>query len=406
MPKIAVIGGGPAGLRVAQLCSAAGLDTHLYEQKPSVGRKLLIAGKSGLNLTNDIDRDRFLVQYKGRDLPLDLWAQIYDNFDNNDLRDLARDLGQETFVSSGQKVFPQSMKAAPLLRQLVQTIRQQGGHFHVRHSLQSITPQDSSYLLRFQTAEGEIQVESEIVVLAMGGGSWSKTGSDGKWVAITQGLNIETTPLSAANCGWQVPWSPKFLTQYEGTPWKNIECTVGETQVQGELIITRYGIEGGPIYKLGHELRERDSPTLTVDFKPSISVTQLVKKAESVRRNLASELSQRWKLPPSVVALLQEQHPALFSQDRISPEDMQVIAEAVKSCEIPLTGARPIEEAISSAGGIAWTEIDHDLMLKKYPKLYACGEMLDWEAPTGGFLLQGCLATATWVARQVCNTVP
>lgn len=402
MVKLAVIGGGPAGLRVAELASAAGISVHLYEQKRSVGRKFLVAGKSGLNLTNAATRDDFLSVYQGSSFPAALWAEIYDHFDNTAVRDWAHSLGQETFVSSGKKVFPESMKAAPLLRRWVEQIRAQGAAFHLNHSFQQIEPKGTGYELTFETAEGLHVIEAEQVVFALGGGSWPKTGSDGGWVGALRNLGVPVDTLEGANCGWELDWPSGFLAEFEGTPWKNLVCHVGEQSLTGELVITRYGLEGGPIYRLGHALRQQGSQaTLTLDFKASFSSEQLLRKAESVRKNLPMELAQRWKLPGSVIALLEHRFPAIFAQEKVSLSDLETLSQAVKEFPLELIKARPIEEAISSAGGVRWEALDHQLALRDYPGVFACGEMLDWEAPTGGYLLQGCLSSASWVARSL-----
>ncbi len=403
MDELAVIGGGPAGLRVAELASARGMEVHLYDQMRSVGRKFLVAGKSGLNLTNAIERDAFLAVYKGTDLPTDLWAEMYDAFPNTALRDWAQGLEQETFVSSGNKVFPRSMKAAPLLRRWVQRLRDTGVQFHLQHRLEELQPLVAGgATLRYRTGDGElIERPARRVVMALGGGSWPQTGSDGGWCALLAQHGVPIQPLAAANCGWQVDWQSDFLTHYEGTPWKNVLCTAGDESILGELVITRYGLEGGPIYKLGHALRHASPPVMQLDFKPSFTVDALVRKAESVRNNLALALSQRWKLAPSIIHLLAQRHEALFTGGKVTLADIRVIAESVKHFPLPLTGPRPISEVISSAGGVRWEGVGTDLQLKALPGIYICGEMLDWEAPTGGFLLQGCMTTATWTAAQI-----
>ncbi len=402
MVELAVIGGGPAGLRVAELAARAGFEVKLYDQKRSVGRKFLIAGKSGLNLTNAARRDEFLSVYQGADFPRDLWAEIFDRFDNDALRDWALSHGQETFVSSGKKVFPESMKAAPLLRSWVQSIKAAGALFQLNHSFKEIEPVDDGYRLMFHTPEGESEVLAKRVVFALGGGSWSRTGSDGRWVNSLSASGISVSPLQSANCGWEIEWPLGFLDEYEGQPWKNIVCKAGKLSLEGELVITKYGLEGGPIYRLGHELRKMDSATLEIDFKPTFSVERLLQKVESVRRNLADELSRRWKVQASVVSLLAYKYPEIFTKEVVPKADLAILAEEVKCLEMVLQSARPIEEAISCAGGIRWEALDDALQIRNYPNVYACGEMLDWEAPTGGYLLQGCMSSATWVAKGIC----
>jgi len=350
MVELAVIGGGPAGLRVAELTAEAGINVHLFDQKRSVGRKFLVAGKSGLNLTNNAMREDFLATYQGNNFPTELWAQIYDSFDNNAVRDWSLSLGQETFVSSGQKVFPKSMKAAPLLRAWVKKIKECGGTFHLSHSLTSITPIKNGYELTFQV-EDEIKiVQVKYLVLALGGGSWVQTGSDGAWTSILSKLRVPITPLSASNCGWECPWELDFLTEYEGTPWKNINCSAGGESIKGELVITKYGLEGGPIYRLGYSLRQLSEPILKIDFKPNFTVEELTRKAESVRRNLIEELPKRWKVPQSAIAILRQQKPEIFEREKVT--NIAPLAHAIKNIKLPLSTSRPLNEAISSGGGI------------------------------------------------------
>jgi len=324
MVELAVIGGGPAGLRVAELTARAGFAVNLYDQKRSVGRKFLIAGKSGLNLTNAASREEFLAVYQGADFPRRLWAEIFDEFNNDALRDWALSHGQETFVSSGKKVFPKSMKAAPLLRRWVQSIKASGALFKLNHSFQTIERADDGYRLIFHTPEGASEVFAKRVVFALGGGSWPKTGSDGYWVNSLNTSGIPVSPLQSANCGWEIEWPERFIGDHEGQPWKNIVCKAGQLSLEGELVITKYGLEGGPIYRLGYALREMEKPTLEIDFKPTFSLEQLLKKVESVRRNLAGELTQRWKIQASVVSLLELKYPAIFTKLRIIPTCMHV----------------------------------------------------------------------------------
>ena len=396
MPKIAIIGGGPAGLRVAQLASNHPTwDVSLFEQKRSVGRKFLVAGKSGLNLTNNVGSKSFIAQYKGVSLDKKLWTQMYDEFSNEDLRAWAKDLGVDTFVSSGQKVFPLEMKAAPLLRAWVTRIKAQGCSIHVNNEWASMTQVEEGYRLAFKTPEGRREEVFDKVVLALGGGSWPQTGSTGAWVSILESFGLRVRPLISANCGWEVAWDNQWLATYEGEPMKNIVCKVGDEQIKGEVVVTKYGLEGGPIYKLGHALRQQDSPVLEIDFKPDFTVDQLIKKAESVRSNARNELLKRWKVSQAVLDLIH-----VFSEQAVTPDEIRELACLLKSYKIAFQNPRSIVEAISSAGGVDWSELDSTLMLKKYPNVYVCGEMLEWEAPTGGFLLQGCFSSATWLYRK------
>ena len=384
--NIAVIGGGPAGLRAAEVAALAGASVTLYDGKRSVGRKFLVAGKSGLNLTNAADSDAMVRGYSGDGMPADFWQSCLADFDGRAMRDWAAGLGVETFASSSGKVFPSAMKAAPLLRRWVGRLRRLGVKFAMNHrwtGLRHGSPMEVQF-----SSEGEIiRAQHDAAVLALGGGSWPETGSDGGWVGILGNLGIAIRPLISANCGWECAWTAETRASVEGQPLHDLHVRAGDTLAVGELMLTRYGIEGTLIYELGRALRVMESPEVRIDFKPTFSVAQLVRKMESARRDFLKEARERWKLPEAACAILAQMHGPFDSAE--------ALARAVKDCRIPLTGPRPIAEAISSAGGVRWSELDGALMLKKLPGVHCAGEMIDWEAPTGGYLLQGCFATGT-----------
>ncbi len=385
---IAIIGAGPAGLRAAEVAAENGGVVTVYDAKPSAGRKFLVAGKSGLNLTNGEDWDIFLSRYEGNDLPTEHWNKILTTFDHTALREWAGELGIGTYVASSNKVFPTNMKAAPLLRRWIEKLRTMGVEFEFRHEFCDITRDRE---VTFNNEGEQVVKQFDSVIFAFGGGSWSKTGSTGKWVEVLTRLGIAVTPLSAANCGWETIWRPEILDKAEGLPLKNIVVTAGETTRHGELIITKYGLEGGPIYRLGSAIKSLPEPEITIDFKPTFTIEQLINKMGSAKPNLLKEAKYYWKLSPAVVAILASKGKWL-SVDKLAQE--------VKQCRIPLSRARPIEEAISSAGGVQWLELDDNLMLKQLPGVYCAGEMLDWEAPTGGYLLQACFSTGSWVGKK------
>lgn len=384
---VAVVGGGPAGLRVAELVSGAGLGTVLFEGKASVGRKLLVAGKGGLNLSHGGDLAEFAARYHGPGQPDGLWRGLVAEFSPEELRVWAAGLGVETFQAPSGRVYPRSMKAAPLLRAWVRRLRENGTQLRMGHRWTGLEP-GSPHRLRF--ANGETAA-ARAVVLALGGASWPQTGSDGAWVSMLTALGIRCRPLEPANCGWEHPWPESVLAAAEGQPIKNITASAGGATARGELLITRYGLEGGIIYQLGPALRAMPAPALVIDFKPAHSTAQLAAKLQSVRRDFLAAARSAWRLGAAAHAIL-----ACCPWDSAA-----ALAQRAKHCVLPLTGPRSLAEAISSAGGVCWEELDAALMVRKYPGLHVAGEMVDWEAPTGGFLLHGCLATATRAANAV-----
>lgn len=386
MKHIAIIGGGPAGLRAAEVASAEARVT-LFDAKPSVGRKFLVAGKGGLNITKAEDFSHFATQYRGTDFPEPLWTRMLAEFDPDALRQWAAGLGIETFVASTGRVYPKAMKAAPLLRRWVERLRANGVIFKLKHRWKGL---DENGDLEFQTPTGPATHKADAVILACGGGSWPETGSDGGWVATLKNLGIAVSPLAPANCGWEVAWPAALLADAEGLPLKNIRARSGEQTAKGELLITSYGLEGGAIYQLGPALRENGQ--LFIDLKPEVSIEQLVRKLGLLKRNFLAEARSRWRLSDAALTLLNH----LID----TPETAEALAEATKSLPIQLTQPRPLAEAISSAGGVAWVELDENLMLTKRPGIFCAGEMIDWEAPTGGYLMQGCFASGTHAAES------
>ncbi|MDB4400304.1 TIGR03862 family flavoprotein, partial [Akkermansiaceae bacterium] len=381
MPHILVIGGGPAGLRAAEIASASGAKVTLCEQKRSVGRKFLIAGKGGLNLTHSEELDTFVEKYRGPDQPEGFWKETVGRFDNKMIRGWAARLDVGTFVQKSGRVYPKSLKAAPLLRRWIKKLRDQEVELRMNHRLVSLSQESAE----FETPEGTLTIEADAIILAMGGASWPQTGSDGAWVEFLKAAGISVTSLSSANCGWEVAWPEDLVPLVEAQPLKNIILSCAGEDAPGELMLTRYGMEGGPIYKLGPALREMGSPLIKIDLKPTFTAEKLAAKMESVKRNFLAESAQRWKLS-EVARLLLEYFHGPFESSR-------QLAVAAKALTIPLTKARPIAEAISSAGGVTWSVLDSELMLRELPGVFVAGEMIDWEAPTGGYLLQGCFAS-------------
>ena len=400
--RVAVVGGGPAGLRAAEVLAAAGCGVSLYEGKPSVGRKFLVAGRGGLNLTHSEGTGGFVARYgdeSGR------WESLLAEFSPIDLRAWAAGLGVETYVGTSGRVFPQGQQAATLLRRWVARLREQGVEFHVNRRLDGLARDTGgSWRLRFQDARTGTRQEAThpAVVLALGGGSWPQTGSDGRWPEFLRPLGIPVADWQAANCGYEVAWDERLLTAAEGQPLKNLAVSAGGRTVPGELLVTRYGLEGGALYQLGRELRAMHPPSLRIDFKPGVAVDRLLARLPGKAGQMVpwEAAGQAWKLAPAAVALLRFHGPAAGSP---TPEQMTASA---KGLELQLRGPRPVAEAISSAGGIRWEAVAENLMVAGRPGLFVAGEMVDWEAPTGGYLLQGCFATGTRAGRAAAAWVP
>ncbi|MEJ6717108.1 MAG: TIGR03862 family flavoprotein [Akkermansiaceae bacterium] len=391
MPHILVIGGGPAGLRAAEVASSAGAKVTLCDQKRSVGRKFLVAGKGGLNLTHAEEAETFVTRYGGPDQPGDFWARALTGFDNKAIRAWAARLEVGTFVQKSGRVYPKALKAAPLLRRWVEKLRAQGVEFCMNHRLTTLASGEA----KFASPSGELVIQADAIILALGGGSWPQTGSDGTWVATLEQAGVNVTALTPANCGWEADWSADLLPKLEAQPLKNVIASVGEEVAPGEIMLTRYGLEGGPLYALGPALRAMPDPAIVLDFKPTFTVEKLVAKMESVKKKFLAESQYRWKLSEPMRLILDHFHGPF--------ESAEDLARHAKACRLPLTRSRPLEKAISSAGGVSWKAVDDQLMIKDLPGIFVAGEMIDWEAPTGGYLLQGCFASGTMAAEAALH---
>jgi len=394
---IAIIGGGPAGLRAAEISAAGGASVTLFDAKPSVGRKFLVAGRGGLNLTHAEAPEFFAARYTGPGQPPEFWRMLLAEFGPEDLRAWAVEAGIETFAASTGRVYPREMKAAPLLRRWRLRLGDLGVRFAMRHRWVGLRT-GHPWRLDFEVPNSDsvvvTSVDADAVILAMGGGSWPDTGSDGRWRETIESLGVRVAPLTASNCGWELAWPSAVLDQAEGRPLKNIAASAGECFATGELLVTRYGLEGGIIYRLGPALRAMAQPRITIDFKPGSTPDRLVARMGAPGRNLFKEACRRWRLDAAMSAIL-EHHP-----ERNAWTSVETLAAAVKACPLRLRGPRPLAEAISSAGGVSWCEIDSNLMLRMLPGIFVAGEMIDWDAPTGGYLMQGCFSTATRAARS------
>jgi hypothetical protein len=396
-PKnIAIIGAGPAGLMAAEVLAQGGAHVTVYDAMPSAGRKFLMAGRGGLNLTHSESLPRFLARY--REAMPHLAAAI-EAFPPQALRDWSEALGQETFVGSSGRVFPKAFKASPLLRAWLRRLDSLGVKLALRHRW---TGWDEQGRLRFQTSDGPLAIEMHATVLALGGASWPRLGSDGSWAAILAAKGVMISPLRPANSGFNIAWSDIFRDRFEGQPLKGVALTSGEHSVRGEAVITRTGIEGGAVYALSAELREvvdKGRAILHVALRPDLDANELIAKvsAPKGKQSLSNFLRKAVSLSPVAIGLLQEAAKASgTSLGSLSPADLASLINAVP---VELTGVAPIARAISTAGGVAFSELDADFMIQRLPGVFAAGEMLDWEAPTGGYLLQASFATGVAAGR-------
>ena len=390
--KIAIIGGGPAGLMAAETAVAGGAQVELYDAMASVGRKFLLAGKGGLNLTHSESLDTFLTRYGSRRAQL---APTIQSFGPGEVREWAQRLGITTFVGTSGRIFPTDLKAAPLLRAWLRQLRKAGVQFHVRHRWRGW---DAQGQLQFSTPQGTRSIEADAVVLALGGGSWPKLGSDAAWMPILNERRVPLAPLQPANCGFDVKWTDHFRTKFAGHPVKSVGVivkTVDDVVIRrrGEFVIAETGVEGGLIYAVSASLRDviaaKGVATLRLDLAPDREVQRLIKDLSRPRgkRTMATHLERRAGIAGVKGGLLREVIPKEEFTDTVR------LAAAIKSLPLRLVATRPIEEAISTAGGVRFEGLDEQLMFRRLPGVFGAGEMLDWEAPTGGYLLTACLAT-------------
>ena len=415
---VAVIGGGPAGLMAAEELLKGGAQVDLYDAMPSLGRKFLMAGKGGLNLTHAEVKTDFVSRYGERSAQIAEWLQ---HFDAASLREWAQQLGIDTFIGSSGRVFPKDMKAAPLLRAWLHRLRSSGATIHVRHRWLGW---DAKGALLFSTPQGETTVKPDAVVLALGGGSWSRLGSDGAWAPLLESRGVVIAPLRPANCGFNVNWSEHFINRFAGEPLKNITATHvdangNELRRAGEFIVTRHGVEGSLIYALSARLRDAidnsghsrprsesragcggnqavlNITTLHVDLTPAKSREQLISAIAHPRgaRSMSSHLQSRANISGVKAGLLRE---CASKEDYADPERL---ASAIKALPIKLISPRPLDEAISTAGGVRFDALDQNLMLRNLPGVFCAGEIIDWEATTGGYLLTACFASGRWAGQ-------
>jgi uncharacterized flavoprotein (TIGR03862 family) len=407
--NVAIIGAGPAGLMAAEVLAQGGARVTVYDAMASAGRKFLMAGRGGLNLTHSEPLPQFLARY--REVAPKLEAAIAA-FPPDALRDWSAALGQPTFIGSSGRVFPEAFKASPLLRAWLRRLDASGVRFALRHRL---TGWDDNGRLVFQTPDGPRAIEARATVLALGGASWPRLGSDGAWVEMLAARSVKLSPLRPANCGFIVAWSDVFRDRFEGQPLKSVALTFGSTTVRGEAVVTRNGIEGGAIYALSAELREAiiksGEAVLSVALRPNLDAKDLIARLSVPRgkQSFANYLRKAAQLPPVAIGLLQEA--AIGSRVQLSSLAPADLAHLINAIPIRLSGVAPIARAISTAGGISFDDLDADFMLRRLPGVFAAGEMLDWEAPTGGYLLQASFATGAaagkgalkWLGTRMAN---
>ncbi|RAS27186.1 TIGR03862 family flavoprotein [Paraburkholderia bryophila] len=409
--RVAVIGGGPAGLMAAEALASHGVQVDVYDAMPSVGRKFLMAGKGGMNITHSEALEPFLGRYGARRQQI---APLLDAFGPDALRAWLKALGVETFVGSSGRVFPTDMKAAPMLRAWLHRLRETGVRFHMRHKWVGWDAEDravadasgrpAGHTLKFTTPDGEQLVTCDAVVFALGGASWPRLGSDAAWVPLMSARNVPVVPLRAANCGFDADWSPYLRERFAGQPVKPVAISLTDIDKtvhnrQGEILLTETGLEGSLIYALSSAIRERiladGDVTIALDLAPGLALDRVIVEVTRPRgsRSMSSHLQGRIGIGGVKLALLHE----ILSKETFA--DSNRLAHAVKALPVRLTRARPIAEAISTAGGIPFEALDSHLMVEQLPGAFCAGEMLDWEAPTGGYLLTACFASGLVAGR-------
>ncbi|MGV8843838.1 MAG: TIGR03862 family flavoprotein [Pseudomonas sp.] len=398
-PRVAIIGGGPAGLMAAEVLSQAGVAVDLYDAMPSVGRKFLLAGVGGMNITHAEAFEPFVARYRERAPEL---RPLLKAFNPETLREWIHGLGIETFVGSSGRIFPTDMKAAPLLRAWLRRLRDAGVQIHTRHLWLGWNADGS---LKLQGPDGEISVGGEAVLLTLGGGSWARLGSDGAWVPLLQARGVTVAALQPSNCGFEVAaWSAFFQEKFAGAPVKSTAIGLGQQPARlGEFVITAQGVEGSLIYALSAPIRQQisahGSATIYLDLLPQLSASQIETLLRKPRgsKSQSTHLHRQLGLDGVRAGLLRE------LSDAATYADPSRLAQAIKALPLTLVNTRPLDEAISSAGGVPFEELDEQLMLRQLPGVFCAGEMLDWEAPTGGYLLTACLASGRAAGLGMLN---
>ncbi len=398
--NIAIIGGGPSGLMAAEILSANGCAVTVYERKPSMARKFLMAGRGGLNITHSEALDQFVQKYGAQSVR---FKEIIDQFTPEDMRAWCKDLGEETFIGSSGRVFPESFKASPLLRAWLKRLEAQGVQFKLKHNWQGW---DGEHLI-FDTPDGQVKSQTDATLLALGGASWPGLGSNAAWVPILEECGVTIHPFKPSNCGFTVNWSDIFKQKFAGQALKSVGLTFKARTIRGEFIVSEKGVEGGAIYTfsaaLRDEIEEAGTSSLILDLKPDWDDAEIIKRLQKPkgRLSLSNYLRKNLKLSDVAIGLLMERD----DRQNLGSYPPEKITNIIKNYTLELQAPFSIDRAISSAGGVAFDAVDDDFMLKKIPNTYVTGEMLDWEAPTGGYLLQACVSGGRYVAHKMLKNL-
>lgn len=395
---MAIIGAGPAGLMAAEAALAAGASVSVLDAMPSVARKFLMAGKSGLNISHSEDESLFRSRYTSPDGRL---AAMIEAFGRAHVVRWMDGLGVRSFTGSSGRIFPDVMKASPLLRSWLARLREGGAEIHVRHRWKGW---DEDGWLAFETPEGRRRLNADATVLALGGASWSRLGSDGAWTGLLEMRGVEMEPFQPSNCGFCVNWSPRLLEAQEGAPIKGVRLFHDGKSVEGDVVITRRGIESGAIYPLAASLRREiaasGQASLMIDLVPDVDAAVLAGRLSEAnpKQSASNRLRKAARLDKTKLALVNE------VTRGTPPKDPHELAGLLKQLPLMLEATVPIDEAISTAGGVSWSALDEDLMLRAMPGVYCAGEMVAWDAPTGGYLLTACLAMGRWAGNAAARS--
>ena len=398
--EILIVGGGPSGLMAAEILSANNYKVTIFERKPSFGRKFLMAGRGGLNISHSENIADFIKKYGSASSIL---APVIQFFSQKDLKDWCEALGQETFVGSSGRIFPKSFKASPLLRSWLQRLEKQKVIFKPNHDWLGWKENK----LVFKNNNENILIKADITILCLGGGSWPKLGSDGSWIKIIENEGIKVLPFKPSNCGFVTEWSDFFSKKFQGKSLKSVVLAFQDKKIRGEFIITKNGIEGGAIYALSPLLRDeidyKGSAKIVIDLKPDLSTQQMIERLQKPKKkqSISNYLRKTLNLSEVAIGLIMEL-PDRQNLHKLSSEE---IIPLIKSYILHVNKTFEIDRAISSAGGIDFKELDKNFMLKNKLNVYVAGEMLDWEAPTGGYLLQACLSNGAYVANAIIKNI-